>query len=170
MAYQTEGNNVLVIGGKIDGSSNSATFPVPNGASLKTIGSRINGSTADNYIKLGLWSNPSSSAAQYQVTSGKTFISFGIYLTKTSTAASAAIQFGYGTAALVAFNTATAPTGDVIYGATNSAVTGGMLLYANNTTASFNPFVVSFPSLAFPYWRTDLAGADIGIVVLGYEL
>lgn len=162
-------NDVANLGGTNNLNGPLSTIPTQYLSNVRTIGSRVNGTTSGNYVPFGLFNAPATSATQYQVTPGKTFYSFALHVSYANALQIASIGFGYGTAALGGFNTGTPPTGNVIYGATSTISDAlGVFLQANILTSV--AYVISFPSGSYPYWRTSLGTADMGVTLLGLEL
>jgi len=148
----------------------------PISAATFMIAKFISSATANNHCAL----IPSgavgagTAGAQYKVSASKTFVSPGFYWTSSLAVNTSFIGFGYGTAALIALDTATAPTGAVYYsGATTvrqfnnvSGATGFVPVLA----LQWMPFPMSFPANSFPFFQTMVNADQLYIQVVGTEI
>lgn len=125
----------------------------------------VAGSTSGNYLKFVKMGTLTTSAEQYQVTSGKTLQCDGYFLALSTAAYHA---FGYGTAALAGENGSSAPTGEkVMSGATNVGI------YMTTTAANvpqWMPVPVSFPASSYPFLKTNTSSANISVILLCEEI
>lgn len=148
----------------------NSTIVVPIGslstATITMICAGTQGYTSTNLF--GFYSmNAPSAQVSYSVPAGKTFYALNIWAL--SAQVSPGIQFGYGTAALIAENTATPPAGYVQYG--SAAGTGYTSGFVGNTVANipsnFNVTGMSFPAGAFPTVRWQTTSGDAHLCIQG---
>jgi hypothetical protein len=124
------------------------TFPFTQLTKLRNLVAGYS-ANANNFLSLANTMSPGSTA-QYQVTTGKTLVCFGAYVTTGVGAGSAdSIRFGYGTAALGSDNTSTPPTG-VVYYAGSTATSSIAMRVGGANTNTFYPFPMSFPANSYP--------------------
>lgn len=157
-------NNVFKLGLVNNADNPAAIIPTTNLGTVVTLTAEVSSSTANNYLMLMKMNSPGS-VGQYQVPSGKKFYALGFYGQAGS--ANNCVLFGYGTAALVADNTATAPTGNVPY--SPAATMCGVRIDVANTT-KFVSIPLSFPALSFPYVNTPNSAVSYNIQVVGIEM
>lgn len=155
-------NNVLQLGGAFNSSGSVLTIPFPDIANVITIIGGDPGPTAGNklqFTKMGI-----TVQAQYRVTNGKTLYVYGFW-GGSATNNPYGISFGYDTATF-ANNSAIAGT-DIYYGP-NNAYTNGPYLELN-TVARFYQMPMSFPSDAYPFFRSG-SNNEPWIAMIGIEL
>lgn len=160
-------SNVVNLGGPLNTGTPGATIPTTSLANAVVLVGTVSNTTSDNYISIASCSSPASSNAQYQVPNGKTFYCTSIQLSIGTAVGNRAIQFGYGTAALGSANTATPPTGNVIYGSATGAAAGGIKTGpAGSGDYQWN-MPVSFPANSYPYFRYDTSSESVCVIIVG---
>lgn len=166
-------SNVISLGGNgissNDPSANASAFSLPIGSLSNTVllvaGTTVTGGA--NFL-YGLYSASSpTTSTQYQVPAGKTLYIIGNWYY--SSGANAAIQFGYGTAALAAEDTNVDPTGVVTYGHPATAFKSGTRATVAQTY-HYLPGIMSFPALSYPFVKYSANGGDFSVILQGLLL
>lgn len=154
-------NNVIQIGGPIGSTAQpGAVIPFVSASSVFVIGGGVGASTNGNYISLGY------RGAQYQVTAGKTFQAFGFYLHSDAATGAQTFEIGYADTALIAVDTATAPTTPVSVWGPGTSVTNGMRL---TTLTNWYSLPFRIPASKYAYFRVG-AAMVVSMVVIGIEV
>lgn len=148
-------------------NSNAAAVPLiyPTGSLtdvVTLIGNAVS-SSAGNYYAFYSANSPSSgSQTKYQVPNGKTLYVLSTSLWANTSTDSALV--GYGTAAIVAEPTGTAPTGEVVYAPASTSYN----MYAQTTSAWTNyPIPMSFPGNSFPFWKAGVGSQQYSLMLCG---
>lgn len=162
---QASGNYGL--GGLVNSAVPTCAVP-PGGISVTLSAS---GNVDGDYVALN--SNNAgvgqTDGAQWKVPTGLYFHGCGFYVYTAAGAANRSLGFGYGTAALAAMTTPTAPTGNVRYGnATNFSTNAKGFGLPLTATLQWFPFPISFPGDAYPWARYGGAGDVFTVVVPGW--
>lgn len=155
--------NVIQGGFVTNGAIPAVSFP-PGAVSKRVmLTSGFPGTTANNFYVL----TAMGSQGQYQVTTGKTLHCVNLRI-GTDTAQD--YLFGYGTAALAAHDTATAPTGAVYYGPNVNPPQGGItfLAGAKGTYVSM-PTYIPFPADSFPFVKVGASSVSFSMLLDCYE-
>lgn len=153
-------NHIIKTSGPFAQDGSSVVTPLQNASTdLVTISAYTAGSTANNFLKLGPWNE--SGSAQYQVPASFYLFAAGLYFMNLT--ANVQLGIGYGTAGLITEDTATAPTGLVMFG-------GGSTVTTLRSVASvgpyvFYPFPMRFPANAFPFIKTITGGEAYSVVI-----
>lgn len=136
-------NNVFEIGGAINGSY-SAIKPIDT--STFTLQANVISSSSDTYLLLTQMSAGAANG-QYQVSAGKTAVCYGMQMSTNTSNTN--FFLGYGTSALIANNTPTAPLVSVQY----NSQTGASTFYTSASVSApdFYPVVIQFPASSYPY-------------------
>lgn len=147
-----QASSIVQNGGAVNNNGPSRIVPRGSQTGLVTLHGRITGSTGGNYLPL---SKLGGATGQYQVTAGKTLYCSGFwYKNGGAPADPIGVQFGYGTAALAAYNTATAPTGNNPYGFSVTMAQSQIDLESKNAI-TWVPIPMTFPASSYPYYRVD---------------
>jgi len=125
----------------------------------------VNG-TINNYYRCIKLAAMTASQEQYEVTAGNTAYCSGFYFS--SNVVSARFTLGYGSAALVAHNTATAPTGDKSF----DGGTGFMELTGLDVVDKpiYMSMPIQFPAGSFPYMRMQTGSATMVVSMICEEI
>lgn len=168
-------NNIAQYGGLNNPTSPTIVLPGAGGGigDFRFLMASVFASTyvIDHYLGFYSMSAPAVELTQYIVPAGKKLYVTGIHYGSSSGSNPNNAQFGYGDA-LVANNTATAPTNNVRYGATGSATTTGIMLEGGATAfiPSFYAYPLVFPENFYPWVRLSSAAATSDQILLtGYE-
>jgi hypothetical protein len=152
--------NIFQGGGPIDGLSVGELLPaslLPNAIVLTATGN----ASGSNFIAVQAIGgvNNSSSPVQYQIgtiVTGKKFCASGFYYQGSG---GDTVNFGYGTSALAASPTASAPTGNQAYGS----------MYLTSSAYKWHPFPgICFPVNDYPYFKSDSGGRWV-VTLVGLE-
>jgi hypothetical protein len=139
-------------------------YPVGSVSEVITLIAGSSGAAANNFVAFYLAG--SNGGTQYQVTSGKTF--YVLSETCYNQLAVAANQLGYGTAALAADPTATAPTGAVYFG--NPAQAFATPFYSPTaSTFSYYQIPLKFPASSYPFIKVSTINNAMGCAITGFE-
>lgn len=143
---------------------NSGIVAIPGDPSVFALTAMIGSSTSGRYLKFVKMGQQSTSLGQYQVPAGKKFLAVGILC---QTSATFYAGFGYGTAALVAEDTATPPTGEKFFA---GAAGNGSLIFTGITAISWLPVPVQFPAESFPFVKCNTSTQSGMWVLVGKEV
>lgn len=163
-AIAVDTQNVFQLGSAVGSKNPCMVMPVGGLGSPKivTLSSMVASATSGHFLMLSNWGSKTSTG-QYQVPSGKKFKSCSISFYANNL--NSPLALGYGTAALIADDTATAPTGVIYY----SSGTGIASLFSGAaTTRSEYPFYAEFPALSYPFIQTQ-TGSTFNVIITGIE-
>lgn len=163
LAAQEGGNSVFRFGSSPQVDNPSGIIPASQQANIITLTMEVGSSTSNHFYRLMKMNSPGS-VAQYQVPNGKTFYALGYYVQVGTS--QVCLLYGYGTAALIADDTATAPTGNVPYSG-SSGLCGHRIDIAN--VNKFMPIPMSFPQNTYPYVYLTNSSVFFTVQVIGIE-
>lgn len=161
------------LGGSIAQSSGSipgAQITTPHNKTDKDLITLVAGNNAITGMHYyGFYSTQApGSVTQFQVPAGKKLYVVQISETGGAAIGNTPIILGYGTAALIAEDTPTAPTGNVFYG---SGITGqGTIINGVSGGGVYQTFSfpMQFPALSFPYIQPSTGGTFFNFIIIGY--
>lgn len=152
-------------GQAVDGTSTpSAVYPVSDLSKRRTLIAADDATTSGNYY--AFYRMGGTASGQYQVGSGKTLHCMSLEMTANQ---NSAWVFGYGTAALASNDTATPPTGEFVYAPAASSARGLYLIFGS-TIRRYWPIYMSFPSLSYPFVRSNTGSTDVSMTLDCIEL
>lgn len=165
-AATSQVNSIVSVGGGPVSNLSAGNLPLNSidTSNLSMICGGMASSGAGQFFGLFSQSSPTTSA-QYSVPAGQKF--YAINMWTYSSSSGAALQLGYGTAAIASEGTGTPPTGVVYYGATAAAADTGFVQPATLAYQTFAAAGISFPANSFPFFRTGTSSAIYNVCIQG---